>query len=497
MVNQQIVDYIKNQLARGNNKTQVKNSLISVGWKEEAIGEAFEAIDNESKALAASSTPPLDSVKVAEGFNTYDQPSSELSGVNLMPGADPSNNPQDPENFVSSNSRGTAERLPGGMALLKEAISIYKTNFALFIKILSIPIGLSLITGVLSSFITKDFSSGLMMGLVGLIGLLSLVSFIVNIISQIAFLYGLSKRDEGITPSQAYKNSLSRFFSYLWIVILLVMIVFGGFLLFIIPGFIFSLWFSFAIFVLISEDIRGMDALLRSKMYMRGQFGAVGWRITFLFLIALAIFIPIMIAFAAFSFTSNPGMFSGAVSEPSPAMSILNILVNSISMATMAPIASIYSFLIYSHLRQIKKEEAQEFVPTSRQRRGFFAAGCWGLVAIIIIPAVLIFGVAKYMSTGGGSNILKSISEANAVKNNLESYYNEHKSYPVSLEELLSVESGISNKNNFNPFDFTYEQLEDGNDYKLCIKNMGPELACFQGSDVGGQTGSTIPTFSN
>ncbi|MCX7589670.1 MAG: hypothetical protein N2Z85_01875, partial [Patescibacteria group bacterium] len=47
MVNQQLLDYLREQLRSGVNRKDLKDTLLSVGWQEVDINEAFEIIDKE------------------------------------------------------------------------------------------------------------------------------------------------------------------------------------------------------------------------------------------------------------------------------------------------------------------------------------------------------------------------------------------------------------------------------------------------------------------
>jgi hypothetical protein len=99
----------------------------------------------------------------------------------------------------------------------------------------------------------------------------------------------VSRTSEGVNA--AMNHALRRIPSYLWIVILIELIVQFGNLLFVIPGIVFAVWFSFSVFVLSQEDARGMHALLKSKEYVRGRW----WKV-FGTLLALGIgFIIIMV----------------------------------------------------------------------------------------------------------------------------------------------------------------------------------------------------------
>ena len=47
----------------------------------------------------------------------------------------------------------------------------------------------------------------------------------------------------------------------------------GGFVFFIVPGVIFSIWLSFSVLILIVENEKGTNALVRSKEYVKGRWG--------------------------------------------------------------------------------------------------------------------------------------------------------------------------------------------------------------------------------
>jgi len=53
----------------------------------------------------------------------------------------------------------------------------------------------------------------------------------------------------------------------------------GGFLFLIIPGIIFLVWFIFAQFIIFAEDDRGMNAILKSKEYVRGKWASIEFQI--------------------------------------------------------------------------------------------------------------------------------------------------------------------------------------------------------------------------
>jgi hypothetical protein len=98
--------------------------------------------------------------------------------------------------------------------------------------------------------------------------------------------------------------------NFIWVSSLFAFIVGGGFFLFLIPGVIFLIWFLFAQFIVVAEDERGMDALLKSKEYVSGKWFDIFLRVLILWLISVGFnlipvvgpilsifFIPFMILF--------------------------------------------------------------------------------------------------------------------------------------------------------------------------------------------------------
>ena len=78
--------------------------------------------------------------------------------------------------------------------------------------------------------------------------------------------------DETLGIRDALESGKEMVWSFAWVVSLATCIITGGFLMFVIPGIIFSVWFFFGQFVLFDERTRGMGALLQSKSYVQGHW---------------------------------------------------------------------------------------------------------------------------------------------------------------------------------------------------------------------------------
>jgi len=105
--------------------------------------------------------------------------------------------------------------------------------------------------------------------------------------------------DQELGAWQALAYGLQRIGSFLWVLLLSWFIVTGGYLLFFVPGLLFTLWFIFAAFVLAREDTRGMEALLKSRAYVSGFGRAVLGRIVLGAVIvgmisAVSVFLPVL-----------------------------------------------------------------------------------------------------------------------------------------------------------------------------------------------------------
>lgn len=74
------------------------------------------------------------------------------------------------------------------------------------------------------------------------------------------------------TVMEAIKPALSKLLGMLWLWLLMVVMVNGGFLLLIVPGVMLSVWFFFAWYVFTEENCHGVNALVQSREYVRGRF---------------------------------------------------------------------------------------------------------------------------------------------------------------------------------------------------------------------------------
>jgi hypothetical protein len=170
--------------------------------------------------------------------------------------------------------------------------------------------------------------------------------------------------DESLGIRDALVKGWEKVFSFMWLLSLIGFLVTGGFLLLFIPGIIFLVWFSFAQFILASENVRGMNALLKSKEYVRDRWFDVFLRLFVIWLVSGAL---------------------GMIPLVGPIVSIL-----------FFPFMMIFTYLIYRDLRTLK-EEVLIYPHSSGEKFKWIGTGTLGYIVfpiLVIGILIVIFGAS-------------------------------------------------------------------------------------------------------
>jgi len=180
---------------------------------------------------------------------------------------------------------------------------------------------------------------------------------IVNFWGQVALIYAIKDSNENIGVRESFARAKSKINHFFIVSLISGFIVLGGFLFFAIPGIIFSIWFSFAKYIVITEDVQGMNALLKSREYVRGHWWVVLSRLMFLALL----FIGFYLIFDILLFVL--AMVLSFIIKASIAQLIISLL-GKLIFIFVTPFATIYTYLIYDNLRNIKG--SFEFQPSQK-----------------------------------------------------------------------------------------------------------------------------------
>ncbi|PJA84173.1 MAG: hypothetical protein CO145_01995 [Candidatus Nealsonbacteria bacterium CG_4_9_14_3_um_filter_37_13] len=219
-----------------------------------------------------------------------------------------------------------------------------------------------LICSVFFLILPANLKKNLLLG-ISLFIIFWLAVMVTSLWSSVSLLYAIKEREEKIGIVESFRKGWHKIISFVWISILAGFITLGGFLLFIIPGIIFAIWFAFPIYVLVSEDLRGMNALFRSKQLVSGKWGSVALRLFTIGVIALVIYSVIFFPLSFFV-----GKKAADIGD-----SIISLF--------LTPFSVTFTFLIYEDLKKFKGEVS--FEPPKRGTKiKFILIGIIGMIGI-------------------------------------------------------------------------------------------------------------------
>lgn len=398
MVNQQLLEYVKQQLQLGFNKDQITASLKALGWPDAGINETFDAIFNPTMAYQPQPTMP------------------------------------------------SITSLPSASAIFADAKSLYTQRMATFLGIMALP--MLVMTGLIimlknagiveqaSMPSTSMFTAGRpVLSIISLVAIL-LITGLSHIFGQVALLCAIKDSGEGIGVMESYRRGSKKILSFIWVSILVGVITVGGYFLFLVPGIIFSVWFSFATIIFVVEGLRGMDALLKSKEYAKGQFGKIFGYLFFIGVVSVVISIVLSIASAVFSKLL-----------PIP---FVKDIIKAIFGLFLTPLVLSYLFLVYTNLRAVKGNIS--FAPSQGKKTGLLVVG---IIALLTIPAYLILPNLALNSAREKARDSKRLADLKQIQTALELYYSDKDSYPTHPQPIKLGTTNYSCLNSVNAFTTT------------------------------------------
>jgi type II secretory pathway pseudopilin PulG len=324
-----------------------------------------------------------------------------------------------------------ASNLPGISDLLKRTWQVYKTRLGTFFGIMSLPIFPIIIIGILykirAEIIYRSFGISispfwhrvseilLKYGeyynafFIILFLFLSLISAFLFFWASVSLLYAIKERETKLGIKKCLQKGWHKIIPFVWISILVGFITTGGFLLLIIPGVILRVWLSLAIFVLISEDLKGMNALFRSKQWVEGYWWKVFWRLFVITLLSIVVFSP------TFFLKKEIG----------------KDIIEGIISLFWSPFCLTYSFLIYEDLKKVKGEIPFE-LPKKRTKIKYILVGVLGF---LLIPIILIsFVFTSFIGAKSKARDAKREIDLRQFWSAQEMYYTDNDRYYTSTD---------------------------------------------------------------
>ena len=244
--------------------------------------------------------------------------------------------------------------------LFKEAFALYRLKFKSAIGIMIIPVLLIMAVGLIG---LNPFSS-LALSQSPWVSAIKIVLYILSLYFttiSVSALFLSVKEDVG--AREAYRRAIKISPSFILVAILSFSVVAGGFMLFVIPGIFFLVWFSLAEIVNVFEGQRGFKALYRSKQLVSGNFWSVLWRLIFMMMILVIVTIP---------FSLIGDIFANGSYEFIPV---------GIARLFSAPLWAFLLILLYRDLAQMKQAQAPS------ESRIFFKLLCYlaGIIGVLLL----------------------------------------------------------------------------------------------------------------
>lgn len=214
---------------------------------------------------------------------------------------------------------------------MNDTFSFYKAHGKLLV-------GIALVPGVLQAIVAylAPSEDGVVQLMVTSLMLLAAVVLVVviSIYSVVAMVLVVAHPSKYHHAFEAFKDARTFFLPMLFVAVLSSVVIIGGFILFIIPGVIFMIWYSLMYFTLILEHKRGWDAMKSSKAYVQGRWWSVFGRV-----------LAIMVVLMALSFILE---FLLTMIMPTEAS---HKAVSALISSLYAPFSLTYMYFIYKDLK--------------------------------------------------------------------------------------------------------------------------------------------------
>jgi hypothetical protein len=236
--------------------------------------------------------------------------------------------------------------------ILDQAFRIYKNRFIRFITIIAvIQIPISLISVLIQMLFVEQDSGGKTAAAIAALSTLPLI--FLTMLGQTLCSGALTRSvaetylGHDMSVGQAYKHVLPKFLTLILASILVSLCVGFGFVLLVVPGIIFGLWFALTTPAIIMEDLKAMPGMSRSRALVKGNLGKV-------LMVGFLVFVLMLVITLPFQFAGT--LLTKMVPQDNQTISLLIInLFETIGQLITTPVGAIASILLYYDLR-IRKE---------------------------------------------------------------------------------------------------------------------------------------------
>lgn len=232
--------------------------------------------------------------------------------------------------------------------ILRRSWDLYRTNGQLIVGYAAWLL-LTAAAFVLTSFIGDDVLRGSVLFVVQIADLV-LWMWVGIVVTRITLDVVAGKKPDALSLP---REATALIWPFAWASVLQGLVTLGGFLLFIIPGFVFMVWFAYAQQAVVVDGKRGLESLAASRDLSRGRFFTVTWYL-FVgpFLVMLAYLLVLGLALALLA--AGTGTTSEIFLEQPPLWMDITASVGEIFLM---PLLYIYWTLSYLELKKTKVAE--------------------------------------------------------------------------------------------------------------------------------------------
>lgn len=352
--------------------------------------------------------------------------------------------------------------IPGPIDLAKETWGIYKSRFWTIIGISALGMLVSIVIaftlGVLGFLSYLGLGAKISLTILGLGALLFIILFLLMTVlwswAGAANIMAVSKWKSDFGIKDALREGKKFIVPMFLTSLLYSFISLGSFLFFIIPAFIFGVWFIFWQYFVVLEDRSLFNALHASRESVRGRFWGILWRL-------IAIHLPEIVLSILLGRTSRDG--SGPANGGLQLVSLI-----------LQPFYFAYTYTLFSHVKKTTKDLPQ-IVPQANKVL-YLLISLLGFIIIIIAGILVVPTAVKTLAAFGQAAMQeqqitspKELQASTRIANGLIMYYLTNKKFPKTLEEIKDEKTLITIPSEASTgLPYRYTQLKNGQDFQLC-----------------------------
>jgi len=170
------------------------------------------------------------------------------------------------------------QKLSSPFDLIKKAVTIFakKENLIYLVQIY-LPMAFFSVVSIGQNYLPENIRNSTSVWMVSGVVILQLIYLLVSVFVTLSGIIAVGKIIEGgeLSVKKTYKSALSKYWAFLLLSSTLTLIYLFGFVLLIIPGVIFVVWFAFSRFMAIEKGFGVKESLVKSKDLVKGIY----WKI--------------------------------------------------------------------------------------------------------------------------------------------------------------------------------------------------------------------------